>query len=199
MIVHRLNRLEDVIAVHRLDPYRDERSRPSGRGVHGSRSHGWAYLGEAYAATDPGFEGRISVPVLWDAAEERIVNNESADIVRILDLQFGDGALHPEELRTEMERRDRGIVAESLQNAVYEAGFAGSQEAYEEAAWRVFATLEWLRGAARRAPLPGGRPDHGLGLARLSHARALRRGLRRPLPLQPAAARRFAEPVGVHP
>jgi putative glutathione S-transferase len=143
MIVHRLNRLEDVIAVHRLDPYRDERGWAFTGGEFTDPLHDWSYLGEAYAATDPRFEGRISVPVLWDAAEERIVNNESADIVRILDLHFGDGALHPEELRTEMERLDRRIYAD-LQNAVYEAGFAGSQEAYEEAAWRVFATLEWL-------------------------------------------------------
>ena len=143
MIVHRLNGLEDVIAVHRLDPYRDERGWAFTGGEFTDPLHGWSFLAEAYEASRPGFEGRVSVPVLWDAEEERIVNNESADIVRFLDRDFGRGELHPPELEPEMGELDRRVYAD-LQNAVYEAGFAGSQEAYEDAAWRVFATLEWL-------------------------------------------------------
>ncbi len=157
MIVHRLVRLDDVIAVHRLDPYRDERGWAFTGGEFSDPLHDWSFLAEAYEATAPGFDGRISVPVLWDAEEERIVNNESADIVRILDLGFGEGALHPEALRPEMERLDRRIYAD-LQNAVYEAGFARSQEAYEEAAQRVFATLGWLEELlAERRYLAGDR------------------------------------------
>jgi glutathionyl-hydroquinone reductase len=143
MIVHRLAGLDGVIDVHRTEPFRDERGWAFTGGEFTDPLHDWSYLQEAYDATDPGFEGRISVPVLWDEQEERIVNNESADIVRILDLGFGRGELHPPELRGEMGRLDRRIYAD-LQNAVYESGFAGSQEAYEEAAVRVFETLAWL-------------------------------------------------------
>jgi putative glutathione S-transferase len=143
MIVHRLCGLEGTIDVHRIDPYRDERGWAFTGGEFADPLHGWSFLQEAYDATDPAFEGRISVPVLWDEEEERIVNNESADIVRILDLEFGRGDLHPDDLRREMERLDGRIYAD-LQNAVYESGFARSQEAYEEAATRVFETLAWL-------------------------------------------------------
>jgi putative glutathione S-transferase len=143
MIVHALNGLAGTIDVHRIDPYRDERGWAFTGGEFEDPLHGWSFLREAYDATDPEFEGRISVPVLWDEEEERIVNNESADIVRILDLEFGRGALHPPDLRDEMARLDRRIYAD-LQNAVYESGFARSQEAYEEAATRVFETLAWL-------------------------------------------------------
>ena len=83
------------------------------------------------------------MPVLWDRLQERIVNNESADIVRMLDQVFGDGSLYPADLAGEIDALNARIYAK-LQNAVYEAGFAGSQEAYEEAAWTVFETLTWL-------------------------------------------------------
>ena len=95
MIVHRLAGLDGKIDVHRIDPFRDERGWAFTGGEFTDPLHGWSYLQEAYDATDPGFEGRISVPVLWDEQEERIVNNESADIVRILDTGFGRGELHP--------------------------------------------------------------------------------------------------------
>ena len=157
MIVHRLDGLEGAIDVHRIDPYRDERGWAFTGGEFNDPLHGWSLLQEAYDATDPDFEGRISVPVLWDEEEERIVNNESADIVRILDLGFGRGELHPPDLRREMERLDARIYAD-LQNAVYESGFARSQAAYEEAAGRVFATLGRLEELlGRRRYLAGDR------------------------------------------
>ena len=83
------------------------------------------------------------MPVLWDRQEERIVNNESADIVRMLDLDSATAGCTPRDLRGEIERLNTRIYRD-LQNAVYEAGFARSQAAYEEAARRVFATLAWL-------------------------------------------------------
>lgn len=157
MIVRRLAGLEDAIALHHLDPYRDERGWAFSGGEFTDPLHAWDFLSEAYDATDPDFAGRISVPVLWDEQDRRIVNNESADIVRILDIGFGTGALHPGELQEEMRALDERVYA-GLQNSVYEAGFARSQEAYEEAARRVFATLDWLEALlGRRRFLAGDR------------------------------------------
>jgi putative glutathione S-transferase len=143
IIVRELLGLEEAVPLHTLHPQRDERGWRFADGEFADPLHGWALLSEAYDATDPEFEGRISVPVLWDEREGRIVNNESADIVRMLDGVFGDGSLRPPELAGEIDALGRRIYSD-LQNAVYEAGFARSQEAYEEAARRVFATLEWL-------------------------------------------------------
>jgi glutathionyl-hydroquinone reductase len=126
-----------------LHPYRDARGWAFPGGEFTDPLHGWAFLQEAYDATDPDFAGRITVPVLWDKRAGRIVNNESADIVRMLDQVFGDGSLCPDDLTGEIDALNERVYA-GLQNAVYEAGFAGSQAAYEEAAERVFATLGWL-------------------------------------------------------
>jgi putative glutathione S-transferase len=143
IIVHKLLGLQDAISLSWLHPFRDARGWAFAGGAFTDPLHGWAFLKEAYDATDPNFAGRITVPVLWDKEENRIVNNESADIVRILDQVFGDGSLHPPELASEIGKLNRRIYA-GLQNAVYEAGFAGSQAAYEEAATRAFKTLAWL-------------------------------------------------------
>jgi glutathionyl-hydroquinone reductase len=143
IIVHRLARLEGVIGLSWVHPYRDERGWAFAGEAFADPLHGWRYLAQAYAASDRDFGGRISVPVLWDEQEGRIVNNESADIVRMLDRVFGDGELCPPELEDEIDALGERIYG-GLQNAVYEAGFAGTQEAYEEAARNVFDTLAWL-------------------------------------------------------
>lgn len=143
IVVHKLAGLEETIPLHRLDPFRDARGWAFTGGEFTDPLHGWRYLQEAYDATDPDFEGRITVPVLWDEREGRIVNNESADIVRMLDEVFSDGSLHPPELAREIAALNERIYP-GLQNAVYEAGFARSQEAYEEPARRAFETLAWL-------------------------------------------------------
>ena len=143
MIVHALHHLDDVVSTSWLDPYRDARGWAFTGAAFADPLHGWRFLQEAYDATDRDFAGRITVPVLWDEQEGRIVNNESADIVRILDTVFGDGSLFPADLADEIDALN-GKVYAGLQNSVYEAGFAGSQAAYEEAATRVFETLTWL-------------------------------------------------------
>jgi putative glutathione S-transferase len=143
MIVHRLERLEDAISVSPLHPYRDARGWAFTGEAFSDPLHGWSFLQQAYDATDPDFAGRITVPVLWDKQEERIVNNESADIVRMLGTVFGSGALYPADLAEEIDAVGERVY-DGLQNSVYEAGFAGSQAAYEEAAVRVFETLGWL-------------------------------------------------------
>jgi putative glutathione S-transferase len=147
IIGRRLKGLEDVITLSVVDPVRDERGWAFTEGPgHGPDTlNGFAFLSEAYLLSDPGFEGRVTVPVLWDRDTERIVNNESAEILRMLNSEFdrwGDAALdlYPEGLREEIDRIN-DVVYRTVNNGVYRAGFATTQEAYEEAFDALFATL----------------------------------------------------------
>ncbi|HEY0346067.1 MAG TPA: glutathione S-transferase family protein, partial [Solirubrobacteraceae bacterium] len=159
LVVRALKGLEDAIDVSIVDPIRDERGWAfrDVPGATGDRLHGWSYLSSAYDASDPGYEGRISVPVLWDTRTERIVNNESADIVVMLNEAFDAFAAHPEvdlypsELRDEIDELNRVVYA-TVNNGVYRAGFAPTQEDYDEAVHPLFATLDRLdeRLASRR-------------------------------------------------
>lgn len=151
LVVRALKGLEDAIGVSIVDPIRDERGWAF-RDVPGATDdalHGWSYLSEAYVATQPGYDGRISVPVLWDTRTDRIVNNESADIILMLNEAFDAFAAHPEvdlypaELRDEIDELNRHVY-ETVNNGVYRAGFAGSQEAYDEAVYPLFETLDAL-------------------------------------------------------
>jgi glutathionyl-hydroquinone reductase len=110
--------------------------------------NGARYLYELYAKSEPDYSGRVSVPVLWDKRTARIVNNESADIIRMLNSAFdGIGAepgdYYPEALRGEIDAVNKRVY-DTLNNGVYKAGFAGSQDAYDEAVAPVFETLDWL-------------------------------------------------------
>ena len=103
---------------------------------------------QLYTASEPTYTGKVSVPVLWDRKEGRIVNNESADIIRMLNTAF-DGItgnrsdFYPEPLRPAIDEWN-ALIYDTLNNGVYRAGFAGRQGAYEEAARGVFATLDKL-------------------------------------------------------
>ncbi len=148
VIVRKLKRLEDAIGVSWIHPYRDERGWAFPGGEFTDDLHGWDFLSEAYEATVSNYEGRVSVPVLWDKETERIVNNESADIIRMFNSEFdewGDPSvdLYPEDLRGEIDELDEWIY-ENLNNGVYRAGFAESQDAYDVAYARVAAILPAL-------------------------------------------------------
>jgi len=151
VILRRLKGLERVIGMSITDPIRDDLGwalRPV-RGATGDPLHGWSYLSEAYAASDPSFSGRVTVPVLWDEQTGRIVNNESADILVMLNRAFNGLADHPQrdylpaQRATEIEQLQE-IVYENVNNGVYRAGFARTQAAYEEAVVPLFATLDML-------------------------------------------------------
>jgi putative glutathione S-transferase len=148
IIVRQLMGLEGVIGMSVVDPVRDERGWAFTGGEYADAVNGYRYLSEAYIATDPSYDGRTSVPVLWDVETGRIVNNESGDIVRMLVTDFAQLAEHPVDLYPEglHEAIDalEDEIYHGLNNAVYQAGFATTQEAYEEAAQRVFATLDRL-------------------------------------------------------
>ena len=105
-------------------------------------------LAEIYLITDPHYTGRVSVPVLWDKKRRTIVNNESSEIIRMLNSAFEAFTdvhtdYYPEALRDEIDRIN-DLVYPTVNNGVYRAGFATSQEAYEEAARGIFSTLDQL-------------------------------------------------------
>jgi putative glutathione S-transferase len=141
LIVRRLRGLEDVVGVSLVDPIRDERGWAFTGGEYVDSVNGFRFLSQAYAATDPAFDGRWSVPVLWDRESGRAVNNESADIVRMLNAWGTVGEdLEPPDLRAVIDEVN-AVVYENVNNGVYRAGFATSQAAYEEAFQGLFATL----------------------------------------------------------
>ena len=105
-------------------------------------------LREFYAKARPDFSGRVTVPVLWDKDRGTIVNNESSEIIRMLNSAFDhlgavDGDYYPERLRPEINDLNARIYP-NVNNGVYRAGFATSQEAYDEAYRALFETLDWL-------------------------------------------------------
>jgi putative glutathione S-transferase len=128
----------------------------SGPGVIPDPIHDANYLYQVYLAADPAYTGRVTTPVLWDRERGTIVSNESADIIRMFNSAFdGVGArpgdYYPAALRGEIDALNARIY-QSVNNGVYRAGFATSQEAYEEAVGPLFETLDWLeeRLAQRR-------------------------------------------------
>ena len=119
-----------------------------GPGVIPDPIFGARYLYEIYARAEPRYTGRVTVPMLWDKATGTIVNNESSEIIRMFNSAFdGCGALpgdyYPEDLRTEIDSLNARIY-DTVNNGVYKAGFATTQEAYETAVTKLFQTLDFL-------------------------------------------------------
>jgi putative glutathione S-transferase len=151
IIVRQLKGLEDVLPMTIVDPVRDERG---WRFLPDTPDpiNGFSYLSEAYKLSDPDFADRVTVPVLFDTATNRIVNNESSEIIRMLNGWSDQGPdLYPEDLRTAIDEVNERVYR-CVNNGVYRAGFATSQAAYEEAFDELFETLDWLddRLATRR-------------------------------------------------
>jgi len=158
VITRHLLGLEEVIGMTVVDPIRDERGWAfrDGPGYTADPINGFAFLSEAYTASDPGFKGRVTVPVLWDKHTRRIVNNSEDDICRMFNEVFaslGDGKvnLFPRDIETEHAKLAL-FLYEHVNNGVYKAGFATSQETYEPPCRDLFAALDELeaRLAARR-------------------------------------------------
>jgi putative glutathione S-transferase len=110
-------------------------------------------MSEAYSASDPGFDGRVTVPVLWDTQTGTIVNNESSDIVRMMSCadslgglgRGGELDLYPEALRDAIDQVNERVY-DKVNNGVYRAGFARRQHAYERAFEELFESFDWLEG-----------------------------------------------------
>ncbi len=113
---------------------------------------GAEFMHQVYRRADPHVSGRVTVPVLWDKQLGTIVNNESAEIIRIFD-RIGDrpGEYYPEALRPEIDAVNERVYA-TLNNGVYRAGFARTQQAYEAAVLPLFDTLDWLEQRLSRTP-----------------------------------------------
>ena len=115
-----------------------------GPGVIPDPIHHARFLHQVYTAADPRYTGRVTVPVLWDKQRGTIVNNESSEIIRMLDHAFGGpGDHYPAALRAEIDALNATIY-DTVNNGVYKAGFATTQEAYEDAVRPLFATLDML-------------------------------------------------------
>ena len=204
VILRELKGLQETIGMSIVDPIRDEHgwAFTGAPGTTADEVNGWSHLSEGYLASDPDFDARVTVPVLWDTQTGRIVNNESADIVRMLNREFdewGDDSvdLYPADLRGEIDSLNERIY-EAVNNGVYAAGFATTQKAYHRAFSDLFVTLGALELVlAARRYLTGDRiteADRRLFVI----ARALRRRLLLALQMQPATDRRLPEPLGLH-
>jgi putative glutathione S-transferase len=146
IIGRRLKGLEDAIGMSVVDPIRDEKGWAFTGGPYIDPVNGFRFLGQAYAATDPDHRARLSVPVLWDTETGRIVNNESADVLRMFTTAFGafatrDVDLWPAAHRDAIDALNTRLY-EDVNNAVYRAGFSRDQEDYEQVVARMFATLD---------------------------------------------------------
>ena len=118
------------------------------------RVNGFNYLHQAYAASNPHYTGKVTVPTLWDKKTKRIVNNESSEIIRMLNSEFGAlGAdptdFYPKHLRAEIDSVNAQVYA-NINNGVYRCGFARSQAAYDEAYDALFATLDEIEARLGR-------------------------------------------------
>ncbi len=158
VIVRNLKGLDDVIGMTVVDPVRDERGWAfrDGPGFSKDPVNHFSFLSETYLATNPGFKGRYTVPVLWDMQTRRIINNSEDDICRMFNDAFraigrSDGNLFPDEIEAEHAQLAK-FIYENVNNGVYKAGFASRQSAYENGARAVFKALDELdaRLASRR-------------------------------------------------
>jgi glutathionyl-hydroquinone reductase len=147
LLMRTLKKLESVVSVSFVEPL--------------MLAEGWVFSDpdpltgaarayEIYLKADPNYSGRVTVPILWDKKTNTIVNNESAEIIRMLNSEFGDftddrADYYPAERAAEIDAINARIY-DTVNNGVYKAGFATKQEPYEKAAQELFASLDWLEG-----------------------------------------------------
>lgn len=154
LMVRKLKRLEEVVSVTVLDPrltpkvWRFGGFDGSLPGAEADPLYGAEYLYEIYLRAKPDYTGEVTVPVLWDKQRETIVNNESSEIIRMLNSSFGDLAdnrydLYPQTLREEIDAVNERLYT-PFNNGVYRAGFAAGQQAYEAAVSDVFGSLDYI-------------------------------------------------------
>ena len=151
VIFRMLKGLEDKISMTIVDPIRDERGWAfrDGPGHSTDPVNGFKFLSEAYAATDPNFDGRVTVPVLWDKETKKIVNNCEDDICRMFNDAFNavaqnkDVDLFPKEIAQEQEKLS-DFLYDHVNNGVYKAGFATHQRPYEISCRKLFEALDEL-------------------------------------------------------
>lgn len=148
LMARKLKRIEDLIGFTVVEPELSAQGWRFTPGTDDATGRGRTYLHELYSQADPRYTGRSTVPVLWDRKTGTIVNNESADILRMLNSAFDALApasidLYPPDLRADIDALN-DFIYPRLNNGVYRAGFATTQVAYDEAFAEVFTTLDGL-------------------------------------------------------
>ena len=150
VIMRELKGLNDVVSLSVVEPLYGPHGWRFGTspGTIPDTVNGASELMEIYLRADPRYSGRVSVPALWDKERRTIVNNESAEIIRMLNGAFGRFTnvrtdYYPAPLRDEIDRINASVY-ENINNGVYRTGFATTQEAYEEAVMPLFDALDWL-------------------------------------------------------
>jgi glutathionyl-hydroquinone reductase len=148
LIMRQLKGLSDAISVSVVDPEMGDNSWEFSdcEGCIPDTVNHTHYLWELYTKVEPNYTGRVTVPVLWDKQKGTIVNNESREIIRMLDTEFGeitkpDVDLYPKALQQQIDETIDAIY-QPINNGVYRAGFATTQEAYEEAVTELFENLD---------------------------------------------------------
>ena len=150
LIVRALKGLDEMLPISVVHWYMAEHgwTFEPGPGVIPDPIHNVDRLYQLYQKADPSFTGRVTVPVLWDRKRDTIVNNESSEIIRMLNTAFDPlgaepGDYYPEPLREEIDAVNERVY-HTVNNGVYKSGFATTQAAYEEAVHPLFETLDWL-------------------------------------------------------
>jgi glutathionyl-hydroquinone reductase len=148
LIFRALKKLQDVVSVSVVDYYMGSEGWTFSEKGGATADHlfGYKRLHEVYTRAITDYSGRVTVPVLWDRQQNTIVSNESSEIIRMLNSAFNefgdrDSDFYPEELRAEIDAIN-AIVYPNINNGVYRAGFATTQEAYEEAFAQLFGALD---------------------------------------------------------
>jgi glutathionyl-hydroquinone reductase len=160
-ILRKLKGLEGEISLSSVEPYMGEEGWAFS-GAYPDPLHSAGYLRDIYTLADPGYTGRVTTPVLWDRKLGTIVNNESREIMNMLDTEFEelaatDANFYPEDLRDEIEEVLDALY-EPVNNGVYRTGFARTQAAYDEAVTELFDALDRFEGMlSRRRYLCGDR------------------------------------------
>ena len=148
LIFRKLKELEDIISVSVVNPEMLDKgwSFKDYPGSTADHINHFDYMYQTYALADPDYSGIVTVPVLWDKRRNTIVNNESSEIIRMLNSAFSaftdnDDDYYPESLRSEIDEINE-FVYDNINNGVYKCGFAQSQKAYEKAFNNLFAALD---------------------------------------------------------
>ena len=149
LILRELKGLQDMIGVTVVEPL----MLANGWELQDDQ-YGLDYLYQLYLKADSGYEGRVTVPVLWDKREQTIVSNESAEIIRMFNTAFNgltgnDNDYYPAALQGEIDAINERVY-DSINNGVYRSGFATTQEAYEEAYYKLFDALDWVEQVLTR-------------------------------------------------
>jgi putative glutathione S-transferase len=160
LIFRKLKKLEDLISVSVVDPlmlengweFKPEADRTPGA----TQDHlfGSSTLWQVYVKADPNYSGRVTVPVLWDKKNNTIVSNESAEIIRMFNSAFNGltGSkedFYPQALQQQIDELNT-LIYDTVNNGVYKAGFATTQDAYQENAIKVFETLDILEARLKQ-------------------------------------------------